>query len=30
VKPELLIWDCDGVLIDTEIIHSRIEAEIKT
>lgn len=27
-RPELIIFDCDGVLIDSEIIASRIEAQV--
>jgi beta-phosphoglucomutase-like phosphatase (HAD superfamily) len=26
--PELVIFDCDGVLVDSEIIAARVEAEI--
>jgi HAD superfamily hydrolase (TIGR01509 family) len=26
----LIIWDCDGVLVDSEIINNRVEAEVKT
>ena len=25
--PELIIFDCDGVLIDSEILYCRIDAE---
>ncbi len=28
VTPQLIIFDCDGVLIDSEIIASRIEAQV--
>ena len=27
-QPELVIFDCDGVLVDLEIIASRVEAEL--
>jgi beta-phosphoglucomutase-like phosphatase (HAD superfamily) len=27
-QPELVIFDCDGVLVDSEIIAARIEAEL--
>ncbi|TIT26931.1 MAG: HAD family hydrolase, partial [Mesorhizobium sp.] len=26
-QPDLVIFDCDGVLVDSEIIAARIEAE---
>lgn len=29
-KPDLVIFDCDGVLIDSEVIAARIEAEVLT
>ena len=29
-KPDLIIFDCDGVLVDSEIIAARIEAELLT
>ena len=29
-QPELVIFDCDGVLVDSEIIASRVEAELLT
>lgn len=29
-KPKTIIFDCDGVLVDSEIIAGRIEAEVKT
>ncbi|GAA4108222.1 HAD family hydrolase [Aminobacter aganoensis] len=29
-QPELVIFDCDGVLVDSEIIAARIEAELLT
>ncbi|QPC87037.1 HAD-IA family hydrolase [Mesorhizobium sp. NBSH29] len=29
-QPELIIFDCDGVLVDSEIIAARIEAELLT
>jgi HAD superfamily hydrolase (TIGR01509 family) len=29
-KPNLIIFDCDGVLVDSEIIAARIEAELLT
>ena len=29
-KIELVIFDCDGVLIDSEILANRVAAEIKT
>ena len=28
--PELVIFDCDGVLVDSEIIAARVEAEVLT
>ena len=28
--PELVIFDCDGVLVDSEIIASRVEAQLLT
>jgi HAD superfamily hydrolase (TIGR01509 family) len=27
VKPDLVIFDCDGVLIDSEMIYARVDAE---
>jgi HAD superfamily hydrolase (TIGR01509 family) len=30
LQPELVIFDCDGVLVDSEIIAARIEAELLT
>ncbi len=30
MQPELVIFDCDGVLVDSEIIASRVEAELLT
>src|SRR4051812_17129182 len=27
---QAIVFDCDGVLIDSEIINNRVEAEIKT
>jgi HAD superfamily hydrolase (TIGR01509 family) len=30
IQPELVIFDCDGVLVDSEIIASRVEAELLT
>lgn len=29
-KPELVIFDCDGVLVDSEIVAARVEAEMLT
>lgn len=29
-QPELVIFDCDGVLVDSEIIAARVEAELLT
>ena len=29
-KPKYIIFDCDGVLIDSEILANRVEAETKT
>ncbi|TIY01487.1 MAG: HAD family hydrolase, partial [Mesorhizobium sp.] len=29
-QPDLVIFDCDGVLVDSEIIAARIEAELLT
>src|SRR5690606_18512306 len=29
-KPDLIIFDCDGVLVDSEIIAARVEAELLT
>ena len=29
-KPELIIFDCDGVLVDSEIVAARVEAEMLT
>jgi HAD superfamily hydrolase (TIGR01509 family) len=29
-QPELIIFDCDGVLVDSEIIAARVEAELLT
>ncbi|MET0942233.1 MAG: HAD family hydrolase [Mesorhizobium sp.] len=29
-EPELVIFDCDGVLVDSEIIAARVEAELLT
>ncbi len=29
-KPDLVIFDCDGVLVDSEIIAARVEAELIT
>ena len=29
-QPQLVIFDCDGVLVDSEIIASRVEAELLT
>ncbi len=29
-RPKYVIFDCDGVLVDSEIIANRIEAEVKT
>lgn len=29
-KPQYLIFDCDGVLVDSELIANRIEAQVKT
>lgn len=29
-KPKYVIFDCDGVLVDSEILANRVEAEIKT
>jgi beta-phosphoglucomutase-like phosphatase (HAD superfamily) len=29
-KPKNVIFDCDGVLVDSEILANRIEVEIKT
>ena len=29
-SPELVIFDCDGVLVDSEIIAARVEAELLT
>ncbi|MFC5385278.1 HAD family hydrolase [Aquamicrobium segne] len=29
-KPDLIIFDCDGVLVDSEIIAARIEADLLT
>lgn len=30
MKPKYVIFDCDGVLVDSEIIANRVEAEYKT
>ena len=30
MKPELIIFDCDGVLVDSEIIAARVEAQMIT
>jgi len=30
LKPELVIFDCDGVLVDSEIVAARVEAEMLT
>ena len=27
-RPDLIIFDCDGVLVDSEIIAARVEAEL--
>jgi beta-phosphoglucomutase-like phosphatase (HAD superfamily) len=29
-QPELVIFDCDGVLVDSEIVAARVEAEMLT
>ena len=29
-KPDLVIFDCDGVLVDSEIVAARVEAELLT
>ncbi|WP_292643496.1 HAD family phosphatase, partial [Mesorhizobium sp.] len=29
-QPDLVIFDCDGVLVDSEIIAARVEAELLT
>src|SRR5690606_28773245 len=29
-QPDLVIFDCDGVLVDSEIIAARVEAELIT
>ncbi len=29
-EPDLIIFDCDGVLVDSEIIAARVEAELLT
>ena len=29
-QPELIIFDCDGVLVDSEVIAARVEAELVT
>lgn len=29
-KPKYVIFDCDGVLVDSEILANRVEAEVKT
>ena len=29
-RPDLVIFDCDGVLVDSEIIAARVEAELLT
>ena len=29
-KPKCIIFDCDGVLIDSEILANRVEVEVKT
>jgi hypothetical protein len=29
-NPDLVIFDCDGVLVDSEIIAARVEAELIT
>jgi HAD superfamily hydrolase (TIGR01509 family) len=29
-KPDLVIFDCDGVLVDSEVIAARVEAELLT
>ncbi|WP_315919313.1 HAD family hydrolase [Mesorhizobium sp. SP-1A] len=29
-KPELVIFDCDGVLVDSEIVAARVEADLLT
>ncbi len=29
-QPDLIIFDCDGVLVDSEIIAARVEAELLT
>ncbi|RUT91989.1 HAD family hydrolase, partial [Mesorhizobium sp. USDA-HM6] len=29
-QPDLVIFDCDGVLVDSEILAARVEAELLT
>ena len=29
-QPDLVIFDCDGVLVDSEVIAARVEAELLT
>jgi beta-phosphoglucomutase-like phosphatase (HAD superfamily) len=29
-QPDLVIFDCDGVLVDSEIIAARVEADLLT